>query len=184
MSKGNAEFLKILDELKAMHFRKSADYGSDGDAFSNFRSAAEAGVEPWRGVMVRAFDKVSRIKAFMRSGSLKNESVEDSLLDLASYAMAALALRRESQTVGNQESVFKQFPHARKCSDCSRVGDALFMSENQDGKLVCDWCAGHRHVGSESVGDKSICVQCGHFQDLAERFKRCGFQQCQCEKTA
>jgi hypothetical protein len=45
--------------------------------------------------MIRANDKMHRIKSLLQNGSLKNESVEDSLMDLAAYCLIALTLRRE-----------------------------------------------------------------------------------------
>ena len=47
--------------------------------------------------MVRAGDKVVRLKAAASGSELKNEGVEDSLMDLAAYAMIALALYREGK---------------------------------------------------------------------------------------
>jgi hypothetical protein len=47
------------------------------------------------GCMVRANDKMKRLQTFAIKGSLANESVEDSLLDLAVYAIIGLQLFRE-----------------------------------------------------------------------------------------
>lgn len=97
MSEGHPEYLKLLDELRELHLKKSADYGTGKDPFANCRSGAEFGVDPWIGVMIRANDKVQRIKSFLQNGTLKNESVEDSLLDLAAYSLIALVLFREQK---------------------------------------------------------------------------------------
>jgi hypothetical protein len=54
---------------------------------ANIRNGAEfVGIEPWRAAMVRLSDKVTRLATFNRTGELHHEAVEDSLLDLASYA--------------------------------------------------------------------------------------------------
>lgn len=95
---GHPGFLALLDEMLALHQKKAADYGSDRDPFANIRASAEIGVEPWKGAWLRAKDKVKRIDEFCRRGELSNESVEDSLLDLASYALICLVLRREGKT--------------------------------------------------------------------------------------
>jgi hypothetical protein len=92
---GHPEFLKILDQMRELHIRKAADYGRGADPFANVRASAEFGIPEWVGVMVRANDKVHRIKSFIANGTLKNESVEDSLKDLAAYAIIALVLYRE-----------------------------------------------------------------------------------------
>ena len=49
----------------------------------------------WVGSAMRANDKMKRIQAFARRGSLMNESLEDSLRDLAVYAVIALVLLEE-----------------------------------------------------------------------------------------
>ena len=98
MSEGHPEFLKVLDEIRAMHLRKGQDYGTKRDTFANVRSAEEFGLEAWKGAILRANDKMARLKAFCVNGKLANESVEDSLLDLANYAMIALVLFREGKT--------------------------------------------------------------------------------------
>jgi hypothetical protein len=40
-------------------------------------------------------DKMIRLKSMAVNGSLQNESVEDSLMDLAAYSILALILYRE-----------------------------------------------------------------------------------------
>lgn len=91
---GNPIFLSLLDEIRALHLRKAADYGSDSDPLANVRSAADIGLAPEVGAWLRARDKVHRIDAFFRRGSLANESVEDSLQDLAAYSLIALVMIR------------------------------------------------------------------------------------------
>lgn len=92
---GHEGFLAILDELRALHLKKCADYGTGEDPFANIRASARLGIEPWKGALLRAADKDARIEAFVANGSLKNESLEDSLLDRTAYTIIALALRRE-----------------------------------------------------------------------------------------
>lgn len=92
---GHPEFLRIIDEMRALHCRKAADYGRGADPLANCRGSADFGVPAWVGTMIRAMDKVHRIKSFVQNGTLKNESVEDSLQDLAAYAIIALVLYRE-----------------------------------------------------------------------------------------
>ena len=92
---GHPAFLALLDEMKALHFRKAADYGRGVDPFANVRASSEFGIPAWVGVMIRAGDKLHRIKSFIANGSLKNESVRDSLMDLAAYSLIALVLLEE-----------------------------------------------------------------------------------------
>lgn len=94
---GHPGFLKLLDEVREMHCRKAADYGRGADPLANCRAAGEFGLPPWVGVAVRLNDKLHRIKSFCQNGELKNESIEDSFMDLAAYALIALTLYREEQ---------------------------------------------------------------------------------------
>jgi hypothetical protein len=97
---GHPGYLKILEEMRDLHVRKAADYGRGADPFANVRASERFGVPAWVGVMVRANDKMERIQSFIANGSLKNESVEDSLLDLAAYALIALVIRRGEAAKG------------------------------------------------------------------------------------
>jgi len=89
-------FLQIVDEIVAMHNKKQQDYGTDGDPFANVRASESFGIPSWVGCMVRANDKMKRLQTFAKKGVLANESVEDSLLDLAVYSIIGLVLYRES----------------------------------------------------------------------------------------
>ena len=88
----SARFHELLKQAGEMHDRKQADYGRGDDPFANVRGSEEWGVKGWVGAMIRAQDKVRRLQAHATRGSLVNESVEDSLLDLAVYALIALVL--------------------------------------------------------------------------------------------
>ena len=88
-------FHTILKELGDLHDKKSADYGREDDPIANVRASVEWGVPAWVGAMIRATDKVFRLQTFARKGALSNESMQDSLRDLASYAIIALVLWEE-----------------------------------------------------------------------------------------
>lgn len=88
-------FHSILKELGDLHDLKQLDYGKDSDPFSNVRSSENWGMSPWVGAMVRATDKVHRLQSLVKKGKLNNESAEDSLRDLAVYAVIALVLFEE-----------------------------------------------------------------------------------------
>jgi len=96
LRKDSEKFRAVLDTIWEMHLSKTADYGTDDDALANIRSGAEiVGIEPWRACLVRIADKVTRLKTFCRTGQLQNESVLDSLHDLAAYAIIAAVVFRE-----------------------------------------------------------------------------------------
>ncbi len=92
---GDPRFHALLDEIKELHDRKQKDYGKDLDPFANVRSSEDFGVLPWIGALIRANDKMTRLQSFAVKGELENESAEDSMLDLAVYALIALILYRE-----------------------------------------------------------------------------------------
>jgi len=52
------------------------------------------GIEPWKGVLIRLTDKMSRLESFARKESfmVKDESVIDTLRDIAVYAILAIIL--------------------------------------------------------------------------------------------
>lgn len=88
----SARFHEILKELADLHDKKQADYGRGDDPFANVRASLEWGVPGWVGALIRGNDKIRRLQALLINGKLENESAEDSLRDLAVYAIIALVL--------------------------------------------------------------------------------------------
>jgi hypothetical protein len=92
-SEQSIEFEMILDDLFQMHKKKTADYSA-----WNIKGAGE------QGVAVRLWDKTARLMNLMgwdigtgkwsQPKEPKNESIDDTLMDLASYAIIMLILRR------------------------------------------------------------------------------------------
>lgn len=76
-----ATFESVLDEMKELHAKKDKDYGS---AFH--KSFEEFGVTAG---VVRLNDKMERVKSLVKNGKaeVKDESILDTLKDLASYAV-------------------------------------------------------------------------------------------------
>lgn len=91
----NPKFNALLEELSAIHERKNHDYSQDDDPLSNFKAASALGVMPSKGVMVRMSDKWSRIQQLSSGKTAKNESLRDSLIDLAAYSLLAILLLDE-----------------------------------------------------------------------------------------
>lgn len=71
--------------------KKNCDYGATEDCFANFRMFGELGF------LVRMGDKLSRLKTILSRGSaeVKDESAEDTILDLSNYCQLLLAYRNE-----------------------------------------------------------------------------------------
>lgn len=85
-------FHALLKEIGDLHDKKSLDYGSEHDPLANVQASSEFGVPAWIGTLVRLNDKVQRLKAFARRGTLANESAKDSMLDISVYALIAMIL--------------------------------------------------------------------------------------------
>ena len=78
----------------SMHDRKSKDYGRPADPYYNVKMSEEFGVPAWIGCLMRANDKFKRLQSAAQGSTMANESVEDSLMDMAVYLVIALDLYR------------------------------------------------------------------------------------------
>ena len=96
-STGDPRFFAILEEMAVIHRKKGTDYGLGQDVLANVRSSEEFGVPAWIGTAIRLNDKIIRVKNMARKGFLAKEPLEDSLLDIANYAVLALILYREQK---------------------------------------------------------------------------------------
>ena len=88
--------LYILGELAALSASKGSDYANVSEAYSNMRAASEWGLPDYQLCCMRIDEKMRRIKNFCQRGYLKNESLEDSLLDIALLACIGAILFREA----------------------------------------------------------------------------------------
>jgi len=95
---GSPEFHKIIDNVVALHNKKSMDYGKGDDPFYNLRASQRYGIPAWVSCMIRSDDKSHRIQKAYTDGadSLVNESVVDSFEDKIIYDVLALILYKES----------------------------------------------------------------------------------------
>lgn len=91
----------LCDKMQATYESKDADYSSDGKAMGNLRMSEEIGVPAWQGVLIRMGDKKRRVDSFARRGTyaVASEKIEDTLLDLANYALLEIVLFDET-TIG------------------------------------------------------------------------------------
>lgn len=97
---GHPRFYELLDGLSELHSRKNHDYAGQADPLANFRECERIGVSAFRGCFVRMMDKYMRIANFFTAGELKvkDESVKDTLRDLAVYSLIAIILLEEQNT--------------------------------------------------------------------------------------
>lgn len=138
---------KICDELNALYARKNADYG---DSFT--RNYNEFGiVYP----IMHFQEKLDRLKSLRdKDAQVADESVTDTLMDLANYSIMTLVemrhpvtkftdalmdLARSAQAVRDAESTkevehdsicMRDFPHCQ-CNTCARdVSDCCYAVEH------------------------------------------------------
>jgi len=77
----------ICDTLNDVYERKNHDYG---DSFAKLRN------EIPNAILVRIYDKYSRLKTLMQGADqkVKGESIDDTLMDLANYCIMELVERK------------------------------------------------------------------------------------------
>lgn len=95
-------FDSAVIKLVAMNRKKRADYAADSDWASNFRDVsgnlAMQGFGPAESAYVLLLTKVARLRSLRLNGRMddpNNESVLDTYLDLAVYAIIVFALINE-----------------------------------------------------------------------------------------
>lgn len=93
---GHQQFYKIIEELKVLHSRKNHDYARNDDPLSNFKEAEKFGIPAWKGCLVRMSDKWSRLIELSKKEGF-NESIDDTLRDLAVYSIICLILYKEKK---------------------------------------------------------------------------------------
>lgn len=77
----------ILNELRSIMMKKQADYGP--------LNIALAPGGPMNGLRVRMYDKLARLNNLADKAATPNfESIEDTLIDLANYAIIGLLVQR------------------------------------------------------------------------------------------
>jgi len=84
-------FAEVTKQMLEITAKKSNDYASDDDPFRNFREFGELGI------LVRMSDKFSRLRTALydrKDMAVSDETVEDTILDLATYAILLLSYRR------------------------------------------------------------------------------------------
>ena len=86
----------ILDEMHNLYLRKNADYG---DSFAQLRKRYP------NFVCMRLFDKLNRLDTLIQPGyeaKVTDEKLEDTLMDIANYAvMEILERRKERENVSD-----------------------------------------------------------------------------------
>lgn len=89
--------ISILDNMQAVYEAKDSDYSATGLPMGNLRKCEDAGIEAWRGCLVRIGDKMSRLENFLKEKEFLviSEKAEDTVIDLANYAILMCCLIEE-----------------------------------------------------------------------------------------
>lgn len=80
---------KYQKQMNDILKRKNADYSGKEDTYANFQYCEKLGLCTTEvGIMVRISDKMTRISNLLKQDAqVKEESIKDTLLDMANYAM-------------------------------------------------------------------------------------------------
>jgi len=84
--------IKIVD-------KKNRDYATNSDPFLNFKGSEQVGVSVPRGILVRIMDKITRVGNLLnKEASVKDEAIEDTLLDLCNYCAILLVYLKDAKS--------------------------------------------------------------------------------------
>jgi hypothetical protein len=89
--------ISILDNMQSVYEAKDNDYSATGLPMGNLRKCEDAGIDAWRGCLVRIGDKMSRLENFLKEKEylVISEKAEDTVIDLANYAILMACLIEE-----------------------------------------------------------------------------------------
>lgn len=127
-------FRELTNKAADTYERKNADYG---DSFAKTRELIP------NAILVRLHDKLNRVTSLMLSGDQKvsDESIEDTLLDLANYALMELTERIHERQGELRRHDFTEFIKSRQPDSIEQAkcdymhGDACWA---QKGAPRCD----------------------------------------------
>lgn len=147
--------------------KKNADYtGVGDDPFANFSRVESLGIcTVIQGFLVRMTDKLCRIASFSAKGFLEvlDESVEDTLLDLANYCiLLAGYIRQDRQKVTADAAPPRKFENQEaKCSHPEKIAaEGLPARCTGCGKYFCA-PGKHRVSPKQPAGTKyANCLDC------------------------
>jgi Nucleotide modification associated domain 1 len=92
MTERNEKFRLLQEKMFEVQDAKGRDYGEETDGMRNLR---RRGVH---GVVARMGDKMSRIEILTqpnRTAAVKDETLDDTLIDLANYCLLLIILKDE-----------------------------------------------------------------------------------------
>lgn len=96
--KGHPKFLQLLAEMEKTHHRKTNDYSGDVP-LQDLREVEQIGIPAWKGSVCRLLQKFGRLKTLSKGQRrlVKDESLRDTLMDIASGALITVILKEEEE---------------------------------------------------------------------------------------
>lgn len=87
-------FEEILQRMAEIHAAKAHDYSPGEDTLGNFTECRRVGVAPHIGCFIRLQDKYTRACNLIQGveAAVRDETIEDTLIDMANYAILTLLL--------------------------------------------------------------------------------------------
>jgi hypothetical protein len=108
----------ITIELLTILYKKHEDYGP-----MNIAGAPGGAIN---GLRVRMYDKLARLNNLIDTGDTPNyESIEDTLIDLANYAIIGLLVQRGQWKGVTNEPIVEKVNHGKKSSSPERPSDSV-----------------------------------------------------------
>lgn len=131
-----AEYMEFhrqqCDRMIEITKKKNADYSGAGtDPFANFRQVGHLIQNIPQiveiGMLTRMSDKMSRIASFVEKGELqvKDESVQDTLLDVANYAILFMGILEDKK----QQMVFQAPTKGKSTTYCGKCNAIIGSQE-------------------------------------------------------
>lgn len=109
---------QLCEQMHELYERKNADYG---DSFSQLRKRYP------NFVCMRLFDKLNRLDTIIQPGyelKVSDEKVEDTLMDIANYAIMELT-ERQAERQKRKESMFVTHSNCDgSCTNCNCVTES------------------------------------------------------------
>jgi hypothetical protein len=102
---GVPRYHELLEEIRQIHIDNNKAYSTGDDKMGNFhrsrRLGPKPGLLPSLGILNRMQDKWSRVESLSQGvPDVVNESMEDTLMDLANYALLAIICLEEEKVNG------------------------------------------------------------------------------------
>lgn len=127
------EYFDLIKHIIVTFKKKNNDYaGSDAQDFmKNFARCENFGIDMVSGIITRMSDKITRMENLfrLRDQQVKDESLEDTILDLANYCLLLVVAMRRS----NKNNDVVNWEKSKPLADMVRFG-TTFEELNVNGR--------------------------------------------------